>query len=45
MDIDMDYIRFVLPRELKKEFQIKTIRENTDMTEKLIELIKKYLDI
>ena len=29
--------------ELKKNFQIKVLKENTNMTDKLTELIKKYL--
>ena len=39
----MDYIRFNIPTELKKEFQIAVIKNDKDMTEVLIELIKQYL--
>lgn len=39
----MDQIIFHLPKELKKEFKIKTIQEEKDMREVLVELIKKYL--
>lgn len=39
----MDYIRFHIPTDLKKDFQIKVIKEDTDMTTVLIELIKQYL--
>jgi hypothetical protein len=39
----MDYIKFNLPANLKKEFQIKVIKEDKDMTTVLIDFIKQYL--
>ena len=39
----MDKIIFNIPYKLKKDFQIKVIKENKDMTTVLINLIKKYL--
>lgn len=38
-----DTITFFINGELKKNFQIKVLKENTNMTDKLTELIKKYL--
>jgi hypothetical protein len=39
----MDKIIFNVPYKLKKEFQIKVIKENKDMTMVLVSLIKQYL--
>lgn len=39
----MDKIIFNIPDELKKEFQIKVIKENKDMTAVLVDLVKQYL--
>lgn len=39
----MDYIKFNLPTNLKKEFQIKVIKEDKDMTTVLVDFIKQYL--
>lgn len=40
----METITFFINRELKKKFQIMVLKENTNMTEKLIEMIKEYLN-
>lgn len=40
----METITFFINRELKKQFQIMVLKENTNMTEKLIEMIKEYLN-
>lgn len=39
----MEKIIFNCPTDLKKEFQIAVIKDNKDMTEVLLELIKQYL--
>lgn len=39
----MDKIIFNIPDELKKEFQIRVIKENKDMTAVLVDLVKQYL--
>lgn len=39
----MEKIIFSIPSELKDEFQIKTIKEKTDMTSVLVSLVKEYL--
>lgn len=39
----MEQLIIMIDKELKKEFQIKTVLENTNMTKVLIELIKKYI--
>lgn len=39
----MDYIKFNISSDLKKEFQIKVIKEDKDMTTVLVDLIKQYL--
>lgn len=39
----MDTITFNLPKDLKTDFQIKAIKEKTNMTDVLIALIKKYV--
>lgn len=39
----MEQLIIMIDKELKKEFQIKTVLENTNMTKVLIELIKKYV--
>lgn len=39
----MDYIRFNIPEKLKQEFQILTIKNKTDMTSVLVNLIKAYI--
>ena len=36
-------ITFYIERELKKQFQIKLIQDNSSITEKLTELIKNYV--
>ena len=36
-------ITFYIDRELKKQFQIKLIQDNSSITEKLTELIKEYI--
>ena len=36
-------ITFYIDRELKKQFQIKLIQDNSSITEKLTELIKNYV--
>lgn len=38
-----DTITFFINSELKKQFQIKVLKENTNMTDKITEMIKKYL--
>ena len=42
---DMDKILFNIPKELKKQFQIAIIRNNTDtdMTQVLLDFIKEYI--
>ena len=39
----MDYIKFNIEEELKAAFQIKTIKEKTNMTDVLVEFIKSYV--
>lgn len=39
----LDTITFFINGELKKQFQIKVLKENTNMTDKITEMIKKYL--
>lgn len=39
----MDYIKFNIEENLKADFQIKTIKEKTNMTDVLVEFIKKYV--
>ena len=39
----MDYIKFNLPEELKIAFQVKTIKEKTNMTDILVEFVKQYV--
>lgn len=39
----LDTITFFINSELKKQFQIKVLKENTNMTDKITEMIKKYL--
>lgn len=36
-------ITFYIDKELKKQFQIKLIQDNSSITEKLTELIKNYV--
>ena len=36
-------ITFYIEKELKKQFQIKLIQDNSSITEKLTELIKNYV--
>ena len=36
-------ITFYIDKELKKQFQIKLIQDNSSITEKLTELIKEYV--
>jgi hypothetical protein len=36
-------ITFYIDKELKKQFQIKLIQDNSSITEKLTELIKNYI--
>ena len=36
-------ITFYIDKELKKQFQIKLIKDNSSITEKLTELIKNYV--
>lgn len=40
----MDTITFNIPEELKREFQIKTIQEKSNMTDELIKFIKEYIE-
>lgn len=40
----MDKIIFNIPADLKKDFQIKVIKENKDMTAVLVDLVKQYLE-
>lgn len=40
----MDTITFNIPKELKASFQIKTIKEQTNMTDELIKFIKEYVE-
>lgn len=42
--IEMDEIIIKIPRKLKERFQIKIIKEKSNMTEFLIKAIKKHLD-
>lgn len=39
----MDYIKFNLEEDLKIAFQIKTIKEKTNMTDVLVNFIKQYV--
>ena len=39
----LDTITFFINSELKKQFQIKVLKENSNMTDTITELIKKYL--
>lgn len=39
----MDTITFFLTKELKKEFKMKTLQDDTDMTKVLIDFIEKYV--
>ena len=39
----MDTITFNIPTELKVAFQVKTIKEKTNMTDELIKFIKEYI--
>lgn len=39
----MSYIHFNVTEELKEAFQIKTIKEKTNMTDVLVEFIKNYV--
>ena len=41
---EMDKIIFNIPKNLKKEFQIKVISDGKDMTEVLNVLVRDYLD-
>ena len=43
--MSMDKILFNIPKELKKQFQIAIIRNNTDtdMTQVLLDYIKEYI--
>lgn len=41
----MDKIIFNIPAALKKDFQIKVIKENKDMTAVLVNLVKQYLEL
>ena len=44
MDIDtIETITFNIPTPLKMSFQIKTIKEKTNMTDKLLEFIRNYV--
>lgn len=39
----LETITFYIDRELKKQFQIKLIQDNSSITEKLTGLIKEYI--
>ena len=40
----MEQLVITIPEELKKQFQIKTIMNNTSMTAVLVKAIKQYVE-
>lgn len=39
-----DTITFFIEKELKKQFQIKLLKDNSTITKKITEMIKNYLN-